>query len=83
MQSLLPAYLLLKKLVDTEGIHLEPSALAGMMGPMMLGKDGTDYLLKHHLTDKMKIGTHIIWGTGGSMVPADIMKQYYQKGMNF
>lgn len=75
-------YLLLKKLVDTEDIHLEPSALAGMIGPIKLGKEGTDYLMKHNLTEKMRNGTHIIWGTGGSMVPEDIMKQYYQKGLN-
>lgn len=45
-------YKLLKELVDTEGIHLEPSALAGMIGPIKLSKEGTDYLQKHHLTKK-------------------------------
>ncbi|GAA3332969.1 hypothetical protein GCM10020331_095170 [Ectobacillus funiculus] len=45
-------YKLLKELVDTEGIHLEPSALAGMIGPIKLYKEGTDYLLKHNLTEK-------------------------------
>ncbi|PGY01169.1 D-serine ammonia-lyase [Bacillus cereus] len=75
-------YKLLKKLADTVGIHLEPSALAGMIGPMKLCKEGTDYLLKHNLTEKMHKGTHIIWGTGGSMVPKDEMSKYYQKGLN-
>lgn len=75
-------YKLLKKLVDTEGIHLEPSALAGMIGPIKLCKEGTDYLRKHHLTEKVSKGTHIIWGTGGNMVPEEIMRQYYQKGLN-
>ncbi|EEM11684.1 D-serine ammonia-lyase [Bacillus pseudomycoides] len=75
-------YKLLKKLVDTEGLHLEPSALAGMIGPMKLCKEGTDYLLKHNLTEKVRKGTHIIWGTGGSMVPEEVRKQYYQKGLN-
>ncbi len=75
-------YKLLKELVDTEGIHLEPSALAGMIGPIKLSKEGTDYLLKHNLTKKMSKGTHIIWGTGGNMVPEEMMKQYYQKGLN-
>ncbi|MCY9511208.1 D-serine ammonia-lyase [Paenibacillus larvae] len=74
-------YKLLKELVDTEGIHLEPSALAGMIGPIKLCKEGVDYLLKHHLTEKMSKGTHIIWGTGGSMVPEEVMTQYYQKGL--
>lgn len=75
-------YKLLKKLVDTEGLHLEPSALAGMIGPMKLCKEGTDYLLRHNLTEKVRKGTHIIWGTGGSMVPEEVRKQYYQKGLN-
>ncbi len=75
-------YRLLKDLVDTEGIYLEPSALAGMLGPIKLYKEGTDYLSKLHLTEQlMKNSTHIIWGTGGSMVPEDIMNQYYQKGL--
>lgn len=75
-------YKLLKELVDTEGIHLEPSALAGMIGPIKLCKEGTGYLRKHHLTEKMSKGTHIVWGTGGNMVPEEIMKQYYQKGLD-
>ncbi|MFE6170469.1 D-serine ammonia-lyase [Viridibacillus arvi] len=74
-------YLLLKELVDTEGIHLEPSALAGMIGPSKLCKEGTDYLQKHNLEEKMSNGTHIIWGTGGSMVPEEMMTQYYQTGL--
>jgi D-serine dehydratase len=72
---------LLKQLVDTERIHLEPSALAGMIGPIKLSKEGTDYLQSHHLTEKMGNGTHIIWGTGGNMVPQEMMMQYYQKGL--
>ncbi len=77
-------YKLLKKLVDTEGIHMEPSALAGMIGPVKLSKDddGVEYLSKHNLTEKMKNATHIVWGTGGNMVPEEIMKQYYQKGFD-
>jgi D-serine dehydratase len=75
-------YKLLKELVDTEGIHLEPSALAGMIGPIKLCKEGTDYLRMHHLSEKVSKGTHIIWGTGGNMVPEEIMRQYYQKGLN-
>ncbi|WP_418302542.1 D-serine ammonia-lyase [Lysinibacillus fusiformis] len=75
-------YKLLKELVDTEGIHLEPSALAGMLGPIKLFKEGADYLRKLHLTEQMMSNsTHIIWGTGGSMVPEEIMNQYYQKGL--
>lgn len=75
-------YKLLKELVDSEGIYLEPSALAGMIGPTKLCKEGTDYLMEHNLTEKLAKGTHIVWATGGNMVPEEIMMQYYQKGLN-
>jgi len=73
-------YLLLKELLDTENIFLEPSALAGMIGPVKLCNANTAYLLKHNLTEKMHNATHIIWGTGGSMVPKDEMELYIQTG---
>jgi D-serine dehydratase len=73
-------YKMLKGLVDSEGIHLEPSALAGMIGPSKLNKEGTSYIRNHQLSDKMSNAAHIIWGTGGSMVPKDMMEEYYQKG---
>jgi D-serine dehydratase len=75
-------YKMLKGLVDTESLHLEPSALAGMIGPIKLNKEGNSYIEKHQLSDKMSHATHIIWGTGGSMVPKDMMEEYYQIGCN-
>ncbi|MCS0789836.1 D-serine ammonia-lyase [Cytobacillus firmus] len=74
-------YKLLKELVDTEGIKLEPSALAGLIGPSKLCNEGRDYLQMHGLTEAMSKGTHIVWATGGSMVPEEMMAQYYQKGL--
>ncbi|GAB1780058.1 D-serine ammonia-lyase [Priestia megaterium] len=74
-------YKLLKKLVDTENVQLEPSALAGMIGPVKLHQQGMDYLNDHNLTEKINKGTHIVWGTGGSMVPDNIKKDYYDKGI--
>jgi D-serine dehydratase len=73
-------YKLLKDLVDTEGVQLEPSALAGMIGPILLSNRGSDYIQKHDLMDKMSHAAHIVWATGGSMVPEEMMVQYYQKG---
>ncbi|PKJ55920.1 D-serine ammonia-lyase [Bacillus sp. SN10] len=72
-------YRLLTELADTENIYLEPSALAGMIGPVKVCKEGA-YLQKQQLIEKMKKGTHIVWGTGGSMVPEDVMNGYYKKG---
>lgn len=71
---------LLKELADTENLYLEPSALAGMYGPVHLTKEGRGYLLKHQVTERMNNGTHIVWGTGGSMVPHDVMNAYYEQG---
>lgn len=73
-------YRLLKELADTENIYLEPSALAGMIGPVKVCKEDA-YLQKQQLMEKMQKGTHIIWGTGGSMVPEDVMNGYYKKGL--
>ena len=33
-----------------------------------------------NLEHAMKNAVHIVWGTGGSMVPADVMKTYYETG---
>ncbi|MBY0087430.1 D-serine ammonia-lyase [Brevibacillus brevis] len=77
-------YVLLHALSDTEMIKLEPSALAGMLGPVKLTgtEPGKQYLEKHALEPKLKQGTHIVWATGGSMVPADVMDDYYQRGVS-
>ncbi|AJG58833.1 MULTISPECIES: D-serine ammonia-lyase [Bacillus] len=72
-------YRLLKELADTENIYLEPSALAGMIGPVRVCKEDA-YLQKQQLMEKMQKGTHIVWGTGGSMVPEDVMNGYYKTG---
>ena len=61
---------LLKMLDDEEGWHLEPSALAGMFGPVLLTKKlGT-----------LPRGYHLIWATGGSMVPDEEYQKYYRAG---
>ncbi|PFY29999.1 D-serine ammonia-lyase [Bacillus toyonensis] len=74
-------YRLLKELADKENINLEPSALAGMVGPVNVCKNENEYLQKKQLTETVKKGTHIVWGTGGSMVPEDVMNGYYKKGL--
>ncbi|MBT2658071.1 D-serine ammonia-lyase [Bacillus sp. ISL-18] len=73
---------LLKDLVDTEKIKLEPSALAGMIGPVKLSQKGRLFLKKEHLLERMENAVHIVWATGGSMVPDEIMEQDYKKGSN-
>ncbi|WP_375091217.1 D-serine ammonia-lyase [Peribacillus sp. RS7] len=72
---------LLREMAETEGYYLEPSALAGAFGPIQLfsGPEGRKYIRDQKLLDKMNKSTHIIWATGGSMVPKDMMEQYLSK----
>jgi len=64
---------------DTENIKLEPSAAAGLPGIARVLKDN-DYLCSKGLEKKMNQATHIVWATGGSMVPDSVWKLYYQRG---
>jgi D-serine dehydratase len=52
-----------------------------MPGPFrLLSSDSAKtYIKNQNLENKMKNSTHIIWATGGSMVPDDVMKKYYNK----
>lgn len=67
----------LVKMIDTESIYLEPSALAGATGLKQLLK--SDYFNQFSETEQ-KNASHVLWATGGSFVPEDIMKDYYAKG---
>ena len=67
--------------MESEGLFLEPSAHAGMFGPIQLMKNGQSYLEKHNLADKMEQATHLIWATGGSMVPQEMREEYLAKAL--
>jgi len=70
---------LLALLADTENIRMEPSALAGMAGPpRIVAADG--YQLDHGLQAKMADAAHLVWGTGGAMVPDAEKNAYYSRG---
>lgn len=75
-------YMLLRGLADTEKIRLEPSALAGFSGPLKLlyQPQGRKYLADKNLLPHMENATHLVWATGGSLVPRHIMDEYYKKG---
>ncbi|MDU9405118.1 D-serine ammonia-lyase [Pseudomonas sp. zfem004] len=72
-------YRLLALAHDLEQARLEPSALAGVPGLLqVLG--AADYLERNGLTPaRMAKATHLVWGTGGSMVPADEYAAYLAK----
>ena len=72
-------YPFLSRLADTENIFIEPSSCASFPGPSLVAAD-TKWLEAKGLADKMKNASHILWATGGSMVPEDEMKSYYERG---
>ena len=72
-------YPFLAALADAEDLFIEPSACASFTGPKhVLSAEG--YLIKNNLKDKLKNASHILWATGGSMVPEEEMKAYYSMG---
>lgn len=72
-------YPFLAKLADTEDLYIEPSACASFTGPAhVLSAEG--YLIKNNLKDKLKNASHILWATGGNMVPEEEMMAYYHMG---
>ncbi|RUT65405.1 D-serine ammonia-lyase [Morganella morganii] len=69
-------YNLLGLLDQTEAIRLEPSALAGMPGCVHVTRNKA-YLQANALTPEvMANATHLVWATGGGMVPENEMEKY-------
>nr|WP_321403348.1 D-serine ammonia-lyase [uncultured Desulfobacter sp.] len=75
-------YRLLHTMADKESIFLEPSAAAGLSGPMGLLNfpEGKRYIDRHGMVENMAGATHLVWATGGGMVPEPVMQGYYSKG---
>ena len=66
-------YRLLALLEQTQGLRLEPSAVAGFAGIQhVLAAPQYQATLAH--------ATHLVWGTGGSMVPGQEMAAYVARG---
>ena len=73
-------YRLLTMLNKNEGVKLEPSALAGMEGPIRVAQN-EEYLKRMGFDEKtLANATHIVWATGGGMVPDEEMSKYLEKG---
>ncbi|WP_429053871.1 D-serine ammonia-lyase [Aeromonas rivipollensis] len=69
-------YDLLGLLARDEQIRLEPSALAGMPGPWRVSADGDWQASRDLDARRMAQATHLVWATGGGMVPAEEMAKY-------
>lgn len=73
-------YRLLRLVMDTERLTIEPSGCAGFPGPSHVLGDAA-YLQEKGLTgERLKNAVHLVWATGGNMVPEEEMKAYYKKG---
>ena len=69
-------YDLLGLLARDEEIRLEPSALAGMAGPWRVAANLEWQSGQGLDAAKMAGATHLVWATGGGMVPAEEMEKY-------
>lgn len=68
----------MRDLLQTEDIFLEPSACAAVQGPVMLSEreELREYIRNHGLEEKMGNASHILWATGGSLVPPEVREEY-------
>ena len=68
----------MRDMLNTEGIFLEPSACAAFQGPvrLMCSRETLEYIEKQGLTGRMDNAAHIVWATGGSLVPEHIREEY-------
>ncbi|MHC5174428.1 D-serine dehydratase [Serratia rubidaea] len=74
-------YQLLTLLDRHEQIRLEPSALAGMPGPWRVVAN-PQWLMQQGLSERqMANASHVVWATGGGMVPEDEMAAYLRQGI--
>jgi len=66
----------------TEGIAIEPSAAAGIAGPISLStyEQASTYLCERGITDSMDRAVHLVWTTGGRLVPAEQFDTFMRRG---
>ncbi len=69
----------LGELSELEDIRLEPSALAGMVGAVHVSNDKAYQERMQFTEEKLSNATHLIWATGGGMVPEEEMSAYLAK----
>lgn len=74
-------YVYMKELLDREGIFIEPSSCAAFAGPARIEKEEVcrAYLKEQGLEERMEQAAHLVWATGGSLVPADVRAEYVKK----
>lgn len=63
----------LAALQDADGLFMEPSCCASLMGPTRLAADP-------QAAELLERGTHVFWATGGALVPEAERRSFYQRG---
>ncbi len=80
-------YDFLRMLHESEDFYIEPSSCAAFMGPVQCSRDANvgEYCRRHSMTPaQLDNATHIVWATGGKLVPDSIRRQHletYQAGV--
>lgn len=71
----------LRELYAAEKLFIEPSSCAAFAGYRGLAQFpvARAYLVQHGLTEKMENAAHILWATGGKLVPPEIRRVYLAK----
>ena len=69
-------------LKEQHSIQLEPSAAAALSGPRAIFNtaEGATYIEKHGLTQHMPRANHIVWATGGALMPKQEFKAFWRRG---
>lgn len=77
-------YVYMRELLDQEGIFIEPSSCAAFAGPARIGtaEECRAYLRERGLECRMESAAHIVWATGGSLVPAPVRAEYVKRAEN-
>ncbi|QJU40178.1 D-serine ammonia-lyase [Serratia marcescens] len=73
-------FALLGLLDRCEHIQLEPSALAGMPGPWRVAAHARQLSEQGVSAENLAQATHLVWATGGGMVPTAEMAKYLAAG---
>jgi D-serine dehydratase len=73
----------LYRLEKCASIRIEPSAAAGFRGPNWITESdaGRRYISDHCITEYLGNATHILWTTGGALIPDDEYRAYYRRGL--
>ena len=69
----------MRDLRETEGLFIEPSSCAGFEGPVQFIKNAAfaPYIEKYGLSEALQNASHIVWATGGKLVPEEVRQAFY------